>query len=433
MFHTTGSLNGMPRTAHDQQAWCKATGRLVSPDIGMKIQGAFMYHADPAVHTEMSLGDGVHTVGSHMPGTNASVVKSDGYWTNAGLPGVIDYSGSGIPFTGPTSGSGAGSGSPGTGFNAGVQLGTANQQPFYNASDPFDKLFGSTPWVPEFDISTQTSEALTGVRALLNDQPLLPYLRNLFFSTMRSFSSAPNGDLIAWFPDYYGLWGTAAIMKIEPIELQDFTVYWSDLDFVTHQYTVAPVAQQALDLQTATVQNVGPLLAITTTGIATIDVPAIMYALFGLEPTKADAQKFIAYIYKRFGARPDFEQMPGVTGPSGEFFSALFLFMRNWAYQYDAQVPLTFMPELWPGMLIQIPAYGFQAYVTTVTHSFQMGPQGFFNTSVNIAAPARLPGAGSNSGSNLIGLPIAGGLAQAPGLPGSTGGGGSGGGGGKKK
>ena len=67
--------------------------------------------------------------------------------------------------------------------------------------------------------------------------------------------------------------------------------------------------------------NLGPLLAITTTGIATIDIPAIMYALFGLEPTKAAAQKFIDYIYKRFGARPDFEQLPGVVGPQGEFFA----------------------------------------------------------------------------------------------------------------
>jgi hypothetical protein len=142
-----------------------------------------------------------------------------------------------------------------------------------------------------------------------------------------------------------------------------------------------------------------------------------MYALFGLEPTKAAAQKFIDYIYKRFGARPDFEQMPGVVGPQGEFFSALFLFMQNWAYQYNADIPVTFMPELWPGMLVQIPAFGFQAYVTTVTHQFTFGQGGGFTTSVNIAAPARLPGNGNKSGGQLIGLPVAGGLLGNPTLP----------------
>lgn len=409
-FHTLGKLHGMPRTSQLQSAWCQSSGSIVSAEKGMNIRGALMYIGQPgaAVHTEMSLGDGTHTVGAHRSGTYAGVVSSQGYWTCAGLPPMFDFSAD----------SGAGAAGSGT---QGVQLSTANAQPWYDPSDPFDKLFGSSPWVPDYTLSTSVSEALTGVRALLNDQPLLPYLSNLMGSCMREFSSAPNGDFIGWFPDFYGLWGTAAIMQVEPIEMQDFTIYWDDVNLVTHQYTVAPSSMQdALDLSVGTVAAIGPLMAITTTGIATIDIPAIMSALFGLEPTKAQAQKFIDYIYKRFGARPDYEPMPGVVGPQGEFFSALFLFMRNWAYQYNADVPLTFMPELWPGMLLQIPAFGFQCYVTTVTHSFQMGPGGFFNTSVNVAAPARLAGSPGDSGNTLIGLPLAGGLAGKPVLPGTT-------------
>ncbi len=413
-FHTTGSLGSCPRTSQDQSSWCKSGGSIISADEGMKTQGALMFigGVGAATHVEISVGDGEHTVGAHHSGTYAGVVKSKGAWTIAGLAPSVDYTG-GIGTGGPSQGGGGG------GTSQGVQLSTANAQPWYNPNDPFDKLFGSTPWVPVFDIDTAVSEALTGPRALLNDQPLLPYLSNLFKSTMRSFCSAPNGDVIGWFPDYYGLWGTAAIMQVEAIELQDFTVYWDDENFVTHQYTVAPISQQALDLQTATTQNVGPLIAVTTAGIATIDIPAIMFALFGLEPTAAQSQSFINYVYKRFGARPDFEQMPGVIGPQGEFFSALFLFMRSWAYQYNASIPLTFMPELWPGMLIQLPKFGFQAYVTTVTHDFQMGPGGFFNTAVNIAAPARLPGNDGDSSGNLIGLPIAGGLVGQPSMPGT--------------
>jgi cell wall-associated NlpC family hydrolase len=406
-FHTLGNLGGCPRTSQDQSAWCQARGRIVSAAEGLNIRGALMYHGQPgqADHTEISLGDGHHTVGAHFTGTYCGVVSGGtGYWTCAGLAPALDYSAD----SGTTTASGVASG---------VQLSQSSQQPWYDPNNPFDKLFGNSPWVPEYNVDTALSEALTGPRALLNDQPMLPYIRNLIGSTCRAFSSAPNGDFISWFPDYYGLWGTAAIMRIEPIELQDFTVYWDDTYLVTHQYTVAPPSQNALALNTGTVENSGPLLAVTTTGIATIDVPAIMSALFGLEPTKAQAQKFISYIYQRFGARPDFSQMPGVVGPSGEFFSALYLFMQSWAYQYDADVPLTFMPELWPGMIIQIPAYGFQAYVSTVTHSFQMGPGGFFSTSVNIAAPARLPGNDGDSSGNLIGLPLAGGLTEEDGQP----------------
>ena len=392
-----------------------------------------MFKGNPgaAVHVEVSCGTGTQTVGAHSTGTYAGVVSSAGYWTCAGLPPSIDYSafnGNAPAYKQVPSGAALTSGGF-TPLNAqGLQVSPASAEPWYNPNDPFDKLFGNNPWFPSFDSeSYSVSQVFTGPRALLNDQPLLPYLKNLFGSTMRSYSSAPNGDLIAWFPDFYGIWGTAAIMQIEPIELQDFTVYWDDSNLVTHQYTIAPPAQQ-IDLgsgQTTgvTIPATGQTLpidviyAMTTQGIASIDIPAIMYSLFGLEPTRAQAQKFIDYIYNRFGARPDLQQLPGVVGPQGEFFSALFLFMRSWAYQYNADIPMTFMPELWPGMLLQIPAFSFQAYVTTVTHSWQMGPGGFFNTSVNVAAPARLPGSGNDSGGQLIGLPVAGGLTSGTNLP----------------
>ena len=417
VFHTFGQLGGCPRTSQDQSSWCKSGGSIVSAQQGLNTQGALMFIGQPggATHVEISLGNGHQTVGAHHSGTYAGVISSTpSAWGCAGLIPNIDYSGAtggGATVTGAENGSAQA---------AGVQLSTGSAQPWYNPSDPFDVLFGSSPWVPSFNtLDTALSEALTGPRALLADQPVLPYIKNLMGSCLRAFSSAPNGDFIGWFPDYYGLWGTAAIMQIEPIELKDFSVWWDDTNLVTHQYTVAPPAVDQLDLATGTVQNVGPLVAATTSGVATIDIPAIMYALFGLEPTQAQAQAFISYVYKRFGARPDYEQLPGIVGPQGEFFSALYLFMQSWAYQYNADVPITFMPELWPGMLMQIPAFGFQAYVTTVTHSWQMGPGGFFNTTANIAAPARLPGSDGNSQGHLIGLPLAGGLGGSPVIPGS--------------
>jgi hypothetical protein len=434
IYHTLGSLNNCPRTSQDQSAWCQASGKIVSVEQGLNTPGALMFIGSPgsATHVEISCGTGQNTVGAHHSGTYAGVVSADSaYWGCAGLVPGFDYSafnGKAPAYKSIPAGAALSSGALTSVSAEGLQTSAASTEPWYNPNDPFDKLFGSNPWFPVFDSEAATeSSVFTGPRALLNDQPLLPYLKNLFGSVMRSYCSGPNGDLIAWFPDYYGIWGTAAVMRVEPIELQDFTVYWDDTNLVTHQYTVAPPAQQ-MDLGSgqslgitlpATGQTIplDVIYAMTTTGIATIDIPAIMYALFGLEPTKAAAQAFIDYIYNRFGARPDLEQLPGVIGPQGEFFSALFLFMRSWAYQYNSDIPLTFMPELWPGMLIQIPAFSFQAYVTTVTHSFQMGEGGFFNTTVNIAAPARLPGSGNDSGGQLIGLPVAGGLTAGSNLP----------------
>ena len=434
VFHTLGSLNGCPRTSQAQSAWCQARGSIVTAEQGLNIPGALMFHGQPgaADHVEISCGTGHNTVGAHMPGTYAGVTQGDAsYWTCAGLPPGLDYSafnGNAPAYKSVPAGSALTSGGALPVAAEGLQVSPASTEPWFNPHNPFDKLFGANPWFPVFDQeAAQVSSVFTGPRALLNDQPLLPYIKNLLGSCMRSYCSAPNGDLIAWFPDYYGIWGTAAVMRIEPIELQDLSVYWDDTNLVTHQYTVAPPAQQ-IDLGSGTslgitIPSTGQTLpldviyAMTTDGIASIDIPAVMYALFGLEPNQAQAQKFIDYIYNRFGARPDLQQLPGVIGPQGEFFSALFLFMRSWAYQYNSDVQMTFMPELWPGMLLQVPEFGLQAYVTTVTHTFKLGKGGFFRTTANIAAPARLPGSGNSSGGQLIGLPIAGGLTSGTNLP----------------
>jgi hypothetical protein len=450
-YHTLGTLGSMPRTSQEQSTW--ATEIPVAQ--ALNTPGALLFYGTPgtSTHVEISVGTGSSSVGAHTTGTFAGVTGA-GPYSNAnpygyafgGLAPGIDYSGtpgtspalSAVPANGaamaagsPAAASAATSTTPGAQLaNEPLQVTPSSTEPWFNPNDKFDALFGSNPWIPSFDSdSMNIAEILTGPRAFMADSPLLPYLKNLFASCMRSYCSAPNGDVMAWFPDYYGIWGTAAVMQIESIELQDFTVYWDDSNLVTHQFAVAGPGQQ-IDLGSGQVSSISIssptgeqslpqdlLLAMTTMGIASIDTPAIMHALFGLDATTAAAKKFTDYVYARFGARPDLEQMPGLIGPQGEFFAALFLFMRSWAYQYNADVPMTFMPELWPGMLIQVPEFSFQAYCTTVTHSFQMGEGGFFNTTVNIAAPARITGSGNDSGGQLIGLPVAGGLVSGTATP----------------
>jgi hypothetical protein len=102
----------------------------------------------------------------------------------------------------------------------------------------------------------------------------------------------------------------------------------------------------------------------------------------------------------------------GIVGKKGEFFSALYMFMRQWVYQYNADIPMTFMPEVWPGMIVQVPFFDFQAYVVTVTHSFKFGQGGGFQTLVNVAAPARMPKKKGDRTNTLIGLPDFGGIRQ---------------------
>lgn len=279
----------------------------------------------------------------------------------------------------------------------------------------FTKLFGNT-WQPNPTINNTAiaeSAALTGIRYLLNDSQLLTYLRDLTSSGMRSLCSAPNGDFIAWFPDYYGLWGTASKITIEPIELIDLQVAWSDDYFVTHQYTSGGFINYydpGTGLgETFTAVTGGADIRVSTAGIATIEIPEIMSSLFGVDVKNFDAQKILT----RFGARPDYKNAPGpFIGKLAEFFSALYLFQQQWVFQFTADVQMTFMPELWPGMIIQIPEFDFQAYVVTVTHSFQFGAGGRFQTTVNISAPGRMPNSKNPADARFafVGMPNYGGL-----------------------
>lgn len=397
----------------------RTISKIIDKQTALKTPGALLFVNEE--HVEVSIGDGTHSVGSHHTGTMASIGNSPDQWTDGGLIPNITYGalgqgggstdgatpsgtvGPGANGIGPTSVGSGGSTTSGTAWPTYVPYSQANQG--YNQNDSYDKLFGNTPWTPApvnvDDPGVILSLALTGLKTFLNDQPLLPYLKNLFNGIMRSFCSAPNGDLIAWFPDYYGLWGTAAKFTIEPIEILDFNVTWNDEYFVTHQFVAttpgAGLASNNLDLLTGQVGSnlsTDPIVTTQTLsytrGIASVDVPAMMYALFGLDMADGDAAKFAEYITSKFGVRPNFISIPTISGPAAEFFASIFYFMRNWSYQYNADVPLTFMPELWPGMLLQIPSFGFQAYVTTVTHTGRFGDGGQFNTTVNIAAPAKL-------------------------------------------
>lgn len=253
------------------------------------------------------------------------------------------------------------------------------------------------------EAARQESTALAGIRRLMNDggNNVHGLVQELFGAAMRSYCSAPNGDIIAWFPDYFDNYGTAGKAVIEDIELIDFTINWSDTGMVTHQFVTG--TYEGLHQES----NPNDLTyRFNTHGIASIDFPQILEALFGSDAgfwTNPDA------IYQRFGARPNFDGItalirdPG-SGSSGEFFYAVHQFMFNWAAMFSASVQVSFMPELWPGMLMQIPSQGLQVYVTQVNHSWNM--QTGFTTSAQVIAPSDLDG-------SFMGLPQAQALAAA--------------------
>lgn len=413
-YHAVGRPIQQGRTtAAFQQSW--TAGQRISVETAKATKGALLFIGSPAHHVEVSLGNG-KTAAAHTDGIpleqQVNISPAGNGWTNAGLMPGVNYQDAATNqaaaaeisrvINAPTSVTDPNETGTGTDASGGGG-GAAAAGPDGNAA--FNAFVNVYAW--GFQPTTSVAGwALTGPVALMNDEPMLPWIGNLMASIMRSWCSAPNGDFMAWFPDYFGLWDSAAKMNVKSIEVQDFTVEWYDQEIVTHQYVIGtPVAM--FDSTTASVQATsesaqgGLYWAMTTDGIATVDFPEIFKSLFGMAAT----QQFIDEYLDRFGGRPNVSNIPTIRSHSGsEFFMALYLFMQRWANQFRANVPLTFMPELWPGMLLCLPEFQFQAYILEVNHSFQFGPNGGFKTDAKICAPAR-----TSTKTDIFGLlPLAG-------------------------
>jgi cell wall-associated NlpC family hydrolase len=407
-YNATGKKLGTGKpTAAEIYALCS---HIIPLPLARHVQGAVMFIGGAgAHHVGMSIGNN-YEVADHQPypdhykEATYDPIDSGGGFDSAGLLPGIDYAASGttqaaadqlakiiksptrvgpqVDIKGATAPSGTG--------------GTASS----DTNAAFEALINSISFNADIN---QVGESLVGPVAMINDQPFLPWLQTLINSSLRSFCSAPNGDFIAWFPDYFGNFSQMGAINIEPIELQDFQVTWSDQQIVTHQFVLGNSGVTSLDQDTGSLDYTSEVatdlvsLALGSSGVATMDYPEIFEAIYG---AKADS-RWVNSFLQRFGARPNMIQMPQIARGRNEFYMAIYQFMKNWAGQFTATIPLTFMPEVFPGMLLKIPDYGFQCYVQGVTHTGSYGPGGAFTTTVEVCAPAVI---GDKNKGNMLSL-----------------------------
>lgn len=257
------------------------------------------------------------------------------------------------------------------------------------------------------------SATLFGPRRLLNDQPVLSHVESISKAAMRSFSSAPNGDFVAWFPDYFGQYGNLGAMNVELIEVSDFTVDWADDQLKTHHFVTGQVEIRSIDPTSPPGRALNENL---THGIATVEFPQLLEFLTktGDHPLWGNPEA----ILERFGARVSSSTVGSLSTREAEFYRAVYAFMENWTSQYTQSITLTFMPELYPGMLLRLPEWGVQFYVRGVTHTWDYANQGF-TTSVRITAPSVIGEEGRGRWQALTGkdipLPLGGPEANDPG------------------
>ena len=249
--------------------------------------------------------------------------------------------------------------------------------------------------------------ALIGTpRAFVTDQPVLQSISTLVTSSLRCFQSAPNGDFLAWFPDYFGLYGQAPSMSIHDIEIIDFTIYHDDTQLVTH----VAVSGDAINMGT----GVDLVDWMQSNGIVSVQIPEVMSILFGFASadnpnstasaisslTNAFGKDFSTAFLSRYGMRPLVQEQPIIRSHVTEFMYAWQLFMQSWANQYSSTIQLAFIPELYPGMRIRLEDHGIEVYVQSVQHSGDRA--GGFYTSANVTCPVYRASANDTTGVKLL-------------------------------
>lgn len=245
----------------------------------------------------------------------------------------------------------------------------------------FSGLETYTPATPQ---TSAESALLTGLRALKNDESLLGDIKTLTNASLREFQSAPNGDFIAWFPDYFGLWGKTPAVHIRDIEIIDARIRISDKSLATHVY-VAGDSDFTGGLGPEGTVDLGDW--INTQGVVTVEQEEIMKLLLGLKPNRR-YDNLSGWILETFGARPYSEAMGVLRDQRWEFFYALHRFMEKWSAQFLTNISFTFMPEIYPGMRIKlVDRDRLELYVDQVTHTGSR--DGGFKTTLSVMAPSR--------------------------------------------
>ena len=230
-------------------------------------------------------------------------------------------------------------------------------------TDEMSMLYGGTPGTKE--------------KAFLNDQSMMHMLISMATAGMRKFCSAPNGDFVAYYPDYFGMDGKKAVLKLEDIEMKNVQIDLNDDALSTHVYvagTAAPINTQVLGW-------------LNSKGYATVENEWLFSRMQKAAPRlPGETMTRGTEIMKRFGVRPMINNMAMVQSGPMEVMMAIAIFMEQWALQYATVVELTFMPELFPGMRIELVGHGLQVYVSQVTHNcdFEAG----FTTTATIMAPS---------------------------------------------
>ena len=255
--------------------------------------------------------------------------------------------------------------------------------------------FFSNAFTETGDITIATM--LTGDRALANDVPLWDTIKSLCSGTMRSIMSMGDGSIVAFYPDYFGLfdeYNATPYLTIEDIDLVDLNIEQSDTSVCTHVYcpgtqntgdslssddlkylytmgavsietaVEADKSEGSLDDEYYVSDKVSPLLEKLINipdGEEWKYTPKEIYRRYGARPVKKQSLVGSAKLIENLGGDVSTNIMP--------FLAALYEFMNQWSQQYSVKMTTTFHPAVFPGCRVYVKSLDLYAYVESVSHN----------------------------------------------------------------
>lgn len=251
-------------------------------------------------------------------------------------------------------------------------------------SDTGTKALFNVMWMGNVGLD-EMSPVLIGERSWINDVPVLSVIKEICAASMRDFMSAPNGDFIAFVPDRLGRYDNFPTLQVRDIEVVDFKAIASDGNLVTHYLSTSDVPVPGEDL--------GMMFSIyATSAMMTVEQAPLMNFLLG-RPIDEVAQEYGPKILSTFGLRPMVQENKFIRNRAFNFTYALHKFQEVWSNQWQFSINLTFMPEIYPGMRLELvdrtlpdgtPA-PLAVYVESVSHTGSRTTG--FNTNVLVSTP----------------------------------------------
>ncbi len=266
---------------------------------------------------------------------------------------------------------------PGTGVTTGGGAGGGQQESI--ARNLFQYIFQPGQFL---SLTANIMGTAGGHKDFIDAQPLIQMIQAVSRASLRNFQSAANGDLIFYYPDYFGLDHKPAVLRLEDIELKDVHINQSDDSLTTHVYVSG---QPNMFGQMDQISQ-----WLDTAGVASVEDEWLFARLRAVGLADYGGALSGSELMRRFGVRPYQINQTMAGSHELEFLMACQIFMEKWAEQYQTQVSFTFLPELFPGMRILLGDHNVQVYVTEVVHEFDF--ESGFRTSAVITAPSN-PGA----------------------------------------